>query len=120
MRQCLFMHHCTGVRPRQRSAKAGHTPGLRRLALTYEVPSFAQVIDALADEIVVEAYTISAPTLHSNANVRDQLAHHFGTPQPLPHEEFKERTHQAELFIRTGEDRPRANVILRCGVAFPI
>jgi D-ribose pyranase len=41
--------------------------------------------------------------------------------QPLelvPHEAFKALTRRARLLVRTGEDRPYANVGLRCGVPF--
>jgi D-ribose pyranase len=34
------------------------------------------------------------------------------------HEEFKARTRADRLVVRTGEARPYANVILRCGVPF--
>jgi len=36
----------------------------------------------------------------------------------IPHEDFKERTHAARAFVRSGEFTPYANVILRAGVAY--
>ena len=36
----------------------------------------------------------------------------------VPHEELKRLSRTARLVVRTGEARPYANVILRCGVAF--
>lgn len=35
-----------------------------------------------------------------------------------PHEELKERTARARLAVRTGEARPYANALLRCGIFF--
>lgn len=36
----------------------------------------------------------------------------------VPHEELKALTPSARLVVRTGEARPYANVLLRCGVFF--
>ena len=36
----------------------------------------------------------------------------------VPHVEFKERTHGARAFVRSGEFTPYANVILHAGVAY--
>ncbi|NEE54639.1 D-ribose pyranase, partial [Streptomyces sp. SID8455] len=36
----------------------------------------------------------------------------------VPHDDLKARTAKARLVVRTGEARPYANVLLRCGVFF--
>ncbi len=36
----------------------------------------------------------------------------------VPHGELKLLAHAAKLIVRTGEARPYANVLVRCGVAF--
>ena len=48
-------------------------------------------------------------------------AAHRSLPGPwqlVPHEELKAMTREAKLVVRTGEARPYANVLLRCGVPF--
>lgn len=114
-------------------AKLGHTDlvvvadcGLPRpkdvpvvdLALVFGVPSFAQVLDALADELVVEAVTIATEMQEANPAAHALVVDHFGTSETVTHEQFKARTATATLMIRTGEATPYANAILRCGVPF--
>jgi D-ribose pyranase len=36
----------------------------------------------------------------------------------VTHEELKVRTARARVVVRTGEDTPYANIVLRAGVAF--
>lgn len=88
------------------------------LALTFGVPTFAQVIDALADELVVEQATVARKTQDQNPRVVELLTGHFGPPRWVSHTELKTESATAQLFIRTGEATPYANAILHCGVAF--
>jgi D-ribose pyranase len=88
------------------------------LALTFGIPSFAQVVDALAAEIVVEEATVARETGQVNPGALTLLEGHFGEPRWITHEELKTESAGAALFIRTGEATPYANVILRCGVPF--
>lgn len=88
------------------------------LALTFGVPTFAQVIEALAEEIVVEQATVAAETSERNPAALALVTRLFGAPLRVPHEELKVEASGAQLFIRTGEATAYANVILRCGVAF--
>ncbi|UNX54231.1 D-ribose pyranase [Georgenia sp. TF02-10] len=88
------------------------------LALTFGVPSFAEVVDALATEIVVESAAVARETAENNPAARDLLLGHFGEPRWLTHQELKEESAHAALFVRTGEASPYANAILTCGVPF--
>ncbi|MCL3861599.1 D-ribose pyranase [Actinotalea sp. K2] len=88
------------------------------LALTFGVPTFAQVIDALHQEIVVEGIVVARETSTHNPAVDDLLRARFGEPVLVSHDELKERSATARLFVRTGEATPYANVLLRCGVPF--
>lgn len=88
------------------------------LAVTFGVPTFAQVIDALAEELAVEEVAIARETRDSNPSVESLLTRQFGEPRWITHEELKAESAGAQLFVRTGEATPYANAILRCGVPF--
>lgn len=88
------------------------------LALTFGIPTFADVVNALAEEIVVESYLVANETRERNHAVMDLLRRHFEHPRSCSHEELKGQSTGARLFIRSGESTPYANVILTCGVPF--
>ena len=88
------------------------------LAVVFGVPSFAQVLAALADEIVVEAALLASETTDRNPAVVRLVESLFGSPETVSHERLKELSRGARLIIRTGEATAYANVILRCGVPF--
>jgi D-ribose pyranase len=93
-------------------------PVVADLAFRAGVPSFAEVLDGLLDELVVEAATAAEEIREANPEAAALLGHHFSDLTLIPHEDFKRRTRDARLVVRTGEARPYANVMLRCGVPF--
>ncbi|MFC9428958.1 D-ribose pyranase [Streptomyces sp. NPDC056987] len=92
-------------------------PRLVDLAFVAGVPSFAQVLEGLLAELVVEGATAAHEVREANPEAARLLA-----PLPdlgfVPHEELKRLSAGARLIVRTGEARPYANVLLRCGVFF--
>jgi len=95
------------------------------LAVSPGVPGFFDVLDALADEMIIERAVFAeeaAPELSTEIEVR--LAHwaaETGKPiehERLPHHDFKAQCGQARAVIRTGECTPYANLILISGVPF--
>lgn len=88
------------------------------LAFRAGTPSFSEVLDGLLEELVVEGAIAAKEVREHNPEVTAQLDGAFPDLELVPHEEFKARTRQARLVVRTGESRPYANVILRCGVPF--
>ncbi|MEV7086151.1 D-ribose pyranase [Streptomyces sp. NPDC093085] len=92
-------------------------PRLVDLAFLPGVPSFAQVVEGLLAELVVEGATAAHEVREANPEAARLLA-----PLPeltyVPHEELKRLSAGARLIVRTGEARPYANVLLRCGVFF--
>ena len=88
------------------------------LAVVFGVPSFEDVLRAVAVEIVVESAVIAAESVERNPAIGDLVESLCGTPSLVAHEEFKRRCAEARLLIRTGEATPYANVILHCGVPF--
>ncbi|MEV6054212.1 D-ribose pyranase [Streptomyces sp. NPDC052107] len=90
-------------------------PRVVDLAFRAGVPSFAEVLDGLLAELVVEGATAAEELSGRN---RALLEGHFPGLSLVPHERLKELSAGARLVVRTGEARPYANVLLRCGVFF--
>lgn len=83
------------------------------LTLIFGIPTFADTLAALLDEVVVEAATIadSTPT-----EVRSLLP---AVPlTEVSHDDLKREVARASFVVRTGSTTPFANVILRSGVPF--
>lgn len=83
------------------------------LTLTFGIPTFADTLAAILDEVVVETATIadSTPT-----EVRSLLP---AVPlTEVSHDDLKREVARASFVVRTGSTTPFANVILRSGVPF--
>ncbi|MFE2354769.1 D-ribose pyranase [Streptomyces parvulus] len=93
-------------------------PYLVDLAFRAGVPSFEEVLDGLLAELVVEGATAAEEVRGANAGAAALLDGHFPGLTLVPHERLKELSAGARLVVRTGEARPYANVLLRCGVFF--
>jgi D-ribose pyranase len=100
-------------------------PGPRVVDLAFRagVPAFVEVLDGLLEELVVEG-AVAAEEIHAaNPAAADALRYRFTELLELDlelvsHERLKELSAGARLVVRTGEARPYANVLLRCGVFF--
>ncbi|MEU6478891.1 D-ribose pyranase [Streptomyces sp. NPDC047017] len=93
-------------------------PRVVDLAFRAGVPSFAEVLDGLLAELVVEGATAAQEIRTANPAAAALLDGRFPALALVPHERLKERSADARLVVRTGEARPYANVLLRCGVFF--
>ena len=96
-------------------------PRVVDLAFRAGVPSFAEVVDGLLAELVVEGATAATEVRDANPTAAKLLDGYFGEGGALEfvsHERLKELSAGARLVVRTGEARPYANVLLRCGVFF--
>ncbi|MFJ2603647.1 D-ribose pyranase [Streptomyces sp. NPDC091279] len=95
-------------------------PRVVDLAFRAGVPSFAEVLDGLLAELVVEGATAAEEVWDANPAVAGLLGEFFGGGGLgfVSHERLKELSAGARLVVRTGEARPYANVLLRCGVFF--
>ncbi|MYV50339.1 D-ribose pyranase [Streptomyces sp. SID2888] len=93
-------------------------PRVVDLAFRAGVPAFAEVLDGLLDELVVEGATAAREVRGANPEASALLDARFPELTLIPHERLKELTAGARLVVRTGEARPYANVLLRCGVFF--
>ncbi|MEV1086315.1 D-ribose pyranase [Streptomyces microflavus] len=95
-------------------------PGPRVVDLAFRAgtPSFAEVLDGLLDELVVEGATAALEVRDANPDATRLLEARFPNLDLVPHDDLKARTATARLVVRTGEAWPYANVLLRCGVFF--
>ncbi|MFD8590620.1 D-ribose pyranase [Streptomyces sp. NPDC059637] len=95
-------------------------PGPRVVDLAFRagVPSFAEVLDGLLAELVVEGAAAAQEVLDGNEAAAALLRERFPGLDLVPHEELKRLSRDARLVVRTGEASPYANVLLRCGVFF--
>ncbi|MFE0178468.1 D-ribose pyranase [Streptomyces sp. NPDC059002] len=93
-------------------------PRVVDLAFRAGVPSFAEVLDGLLDELVVDGGTAALEVREANPATARLLAERLPALDLIAHEELKRRAADARLVVRTGEARPYANVLLRCGVFF--
>ncbi|MEU6144321.1 D-ribose pyranase [Streptomyces sp. NPDC047081] len=93
-------------------------PRVVDLAFRAGVPSFAEVLEGLLAELVVEGATAAKEIRGSNPGAAALLEGEFPDLELVSHERLKELSAGARLVVRTGEARPYANVLLRCGVFF--
>ncbi|WP_228974664.1 D-ribose pyranase [Streptomyces sp. DH12] len=93
-------------------------PRVVDLSFRAGVPAFAEVVEGLLAELVVEGATAAEEVRRANPQASKLLDGHFPALHLVPHERLKELSAGARLVVRTGEARPYANVLLRCGVFF--
>lgn len=93
-------------------------PTVVDLAFRAGTPSFAEVLTGLLDELEVEGATAATEVREANPACAALLEEKLPGWRSVPHEELKALTRRARLVVRTGEARPYANVVLRCGVPF--
>ncbi|CDF59018.1 D-ribose pyranase [Thermobrachium celere] len=116
-------------------AKMGHTDSIaigdcglpipdnvRRidLALVKNIPSFIDTLKAVLIELKVEEVVIAEETIKVSNFVYEQIEKEVGDVKItiVSHEELKEKLKDCKAVIRTGEQTPYANVILKSGVVF--
>ncbi|MGC9313692.1 MAG: D-ribose pyranase [Sediminispirochaetaceae bacterium] len=102
------------------------------LGIVPGVPSFADVLFPLFDELIVEGYILAEETFTYNREIIEQVRKHPAITEPegmteqiVPHTEFKDMVLSRDPdrvpltgYIRTGEFTKYTNIILICGVAF--
>ncbi|MEU5581866.1 D-ribose pyranase [Streptomyces huasconensis] len=93
-------------------------PRVVDLAFRAGVPAFAEVLDGLLAELVVEGGTAAREIEEANPDAALLLRESLPVLELIAHAELKRLSADARLVVRTGEARPYANVLLRCGVFF--
>ena len=90
------------------------------LALDYGIPSFLQVLKELDKYIVYEDIILAEEIKENNSSLLEEINKITKDIDKtyVTHEEFKELSSNCKAIIRTGENTPYANIILRSGVFF--
>lgn len=97
-------------------------PGVARIDLAYRLgaPEFADVVRAVATELVAEQVVVAAEAEGAAPGVVEAVRAAFPgcDLDQVSHEELKRQSARARAIVRTGEATPYANVLIRSGVAF--
>ncbi|ANY72005.1 D-ribose pyranase [Paenibacillus ihbetae] len=97
-------------------------PGVPKidLALRLGTPGFKEVVDAIAEDMVIEKVVIAEEMKAENKETLQYINDTFRDCEieACPHERFKQLMGDAKAVIRTGEAKPYANCILQAGVHF--
>lgn len=86
------------------------------LAVTFGVPGFEDVLAALVGDVVFET-VVMAEEARGVAPVV-WVQEHFDEVSYVSHNQLKQLSGNAKVFVRTGEATPYANALLTCGVPF--
>lgn len=89
------------------------------VSVTRGVPTFAQVLSAIAPELEVERVVMAEEAASANPEAVACVRSLFPETalEFVAHEDFKRLIKEAKAVVRTGEFSPYANVILYSGVA---
>lgn len=90
------------------------------LVLTAGIPTFAQVLAAVADEAVIQAAYLAEETETKNPATMQVIRDTLGDIPltAMSHEDLKRFTGACKFAIRTGENTPYSNIVCEAGVAF--
>lgn len=116
-------------------SKMGHTDGLAigdcglpipdqtqriDVALIKDVPGFIQTLKVVLSELQIEEVEIAKETMEVSPGLYEEINKVIGAVKIklITHEELKENLKGCKAVIRTGEQTPYANIILRSGVVF--
>lgn len=90
------------------------------LALVHGVPSFQEVVQAVAKEIIVQRFFIAEEMRSINPKQHAFVRTIFAgiASEEISHANFKKLLHEAKVVIRTGEATPYSNIILEVGIDF--
>lgn len=90
------------------------------LAVRKGLPSFLEVLGAVADDMVIEKIVLAEEIRTRNPGLDSAIRGKFPETEIayVPHDEFKAKTNACRAIVRTGEASPYANIILYSGVNF--
>lgn len=90
------------------------------LAVSPGIPSFLDVLEAVAMELEVEKIILAKELEERNPPLFEAVTEKFpdAAIEIVPHEEFKVISGDSKAIVRSGETTPYANVILVSGVIF--
>ncbi|WP_102401708.1 MULTISPECIES: D-ribose pyranase [Haloimpatiens] len=90
------------------------------LALVKNLPSFMDTLKAVLAELKVEEVVIAKETKEVSPEIFEEIKKEIGHVKItfVTHEELKKELKNCKAVVRTGEQTPYANIILKSGVVF--
>lgn len=90
------------------------------LALVKGLPSFMDTLKTMLEELQVEEVIIASETAEVSPKVFEDVKKAIGDVKITftSHEELKKKLKECKAVVRTGEQTPYANIILKSGVVF--
>ena len=90
------------------------------LALIKNLPTFLDTLDAILDELQVEEVILATETKEVSEDLYKEIEKRFKGIKInfVTHEELKVNLKECKAVVRTGEQTPYANIILKSGVVF--
>lgn len=90
------------------------------IALIKDVPTFIQTLKVVLQELQIEEVEIAKETMDVSPKLYEEIKKEIGDVKItfITHEELKVKLKECKAVIRTGEQTPYANIILKSGVIF--
>jgi len=90
------------------------------IALSKDVPGFIDTLKNVLLELEVEEVILAKETEENNIKIFEEIKKQFENVKFtfITHEELKMMLSECKAVIRTGEQSPYANIILKSGVIF--
>lgn len=90
------------------------------LALVAGIPTFLETLKATLMELEVEEIIVAKETKEVSPNTLNEIKKVVGNIKItfISHEELKNKLKECKAVVRTGEQTPYANIILKSGVVF--
>lgn len=90
------------------------------IALTKNIPGFIETLSVVLTELQIEEVMVAKETMDASPEIFAQIKNEIGNTKitVITHEELKDSLKKCKAVIRTGEQTPYANIILKSGVVF--
>lgn len=90
------------------------------LAIIKNLPTFMDTLKAVLLELEIEEVTLAVETVEVSKKLYEEIEKEIGDVRInfVSHEQLKEDLKECRAVIRTGEQTPYANIILKSGVVF--
>jgi D-ribose pyranase len=90
------------------------------IALIKNIPGFVETLKAILTELQIEEVIVARETFEVSPNVFNEIKKAIGDVKItfITHEQLKSELKECKAVVRTGEQTPYANVILKSGVVF--
>lgn len=90
------------------------------IALIKGVPTFLDTLKVILEELQIEEVLIASETKEVSPKLYEEIIKVIGEVKVtfISHEELKQDLKECKAVVRTGEQTPYANIILKSGVVF--